>query len=81
MAASSKSKKVSEINDLSKDLPTQPVSRNPEQTSEKKVKVKFLTMICASYGTFMPDEEGEIPESYVDALVRLGKCEIIKGQE
>lgn len=81
MAATSKSKRVSEINNLQKDLPTQTVTRNPEETTEKKIKVKFLTMICASYGTFMPDEEGEIPESYVNALVRLGKCEVIKNQE
>lgn len=81
MAASSKSKKVSDINDLQKDLPTQSVTRDPEQTTGNKVKVHFLTMICASYGTFMPDEEGEIPESYVNALVRLGKCEVIKSQE
>lgn len=81
MAVTSKAKRVSEINDLQKDLPTQTVTRNPEQTTEKKIKVKFLTMICAGYGTFMPDEEGEIPESYVNALVRLSKCEVIKSQE
>lgn len=81
MAASSKAKRVSEINDLQKDLQAQTVTRNPEQTEENKVKVKFLTMICASYGTFMPGETGEIPETYVSALVNLGKCEVIKKQE
>lgn len=78
MAASSKAKKVSEINDLQKDLQAQTVTRNPEQTEENKVKVKFLTMICASYGTFMPGEVGEIPESYVKELVECRKCEILK---
>lgn len=81
MAATSKAKRVSEINDLQKDLQAQTVTRNPEQTEENKVKVKFLTMICASYGTFMPGETGEIPESYVPELVRLGRCEVIKAQE
>ena len=78
MAASSKAKKVSEINDLQKDLQAQTVTRNPQQTEENKVKVKFLTMICACYGTFMPGEVGEIPESYVKELVECRKCEILK---
>jgi hypothetical protein len=78
MAASSKAKKVSEINDLQKDLQAQTVTRDPVHTEENKVKVKFLTMICASYGTFMPGEVGEIPESYVKELVECRKCEILK---
>lgn len=81
MAASSKSKKLSEIDDFQKDLSTQSVKCNPEETSENKVKVRFCTMVCASYGTFMPGEGGEIPESYVPELVRLGRCEVIKAQE
>ena len=78
MAANSKPKKASEVKDFTNDLPTQPVKHNPVETTAKKIKVRMLTTICACYGTFMPGEVGEIPESYVKELVECRKCEIIK---
>lgn len=78
MAANSKAKKASEVKDFNEDFLTQPVKQNPVETAGKKVKVQMLTTICACYGTFMPSEVGEIPESYVKELVECRKCEIIK---
>ena len=78
MAANSKAKKASEVKDFNEDFLTQPVKQNPVETAGKKVKVRMLTTICACYGTFMPGEVGEIPESYVKELVECRKCKIIK---
>lgn len=78
MAANSKAKKASEVKDFTEDFPTQPVKQNPVETTEKKVRVKILTTICACYGTFMPGEVGEIPESYAKELVECRGCEILK---
>ena len=44
----------------------------------KKTKVKFLTLICGDFGTYMPGETGEIALANAKELERLGKCEILK---
>ena len=74
-----KSRKIEEIQDFSKDLKTEGVRINPAEYSGKKVKCKFLTMICADYGTFMSGEVGEIPEVRAKELELLNKCEVLKS--
>lgn len=39
-----------------------------EVHSSKTVKVKFLSLICASYGTFQPEQVAEIPEDIYKEL-------------
>ena len=39
-----------------------------EVHSTKTVKVKFLSLICASYGTFQPEQIAEIPEDIYKEL-------------
>lgn len=55
---------------------SEPKKEEPKQGfSSKKVKVKFLTLICASYGTFMPEEVAEIPEDMLGGLIAAGLVE------
>ncbi len=44
----------------------------------KNVKVRFLGLICAPYGTFDAGDTGEIPLADAKALAGIGKCEIIE---
>lgn len=43
-----------------------------EVHSKKMVKAKFTTLICASYGTFRPEQVAEIPEDVFKELKAAG---------
>lgn len=78
MAKSTKTaKKVSEINDISKDLFTENVTQNPVVITGEKVKVKVKSLICASYGTFYAGSETELEEKTAQGLAAIGCVEIL----
>lgn len=72
------SKKIEEINSFEKDLFAENVRQDPITYECRKVKCHFNTLICADYGTFMPGDEGEIPEIVAKELEELGKIKILK---
>lgn len=72
------SKKLEEIQDFVKDLKAENVRQNPVDYNGEKKRCRFLTIICADYGTFTPGEIGEIPAIRATELAALGKCEIIE---
>lgn len=46
-----------------------------ETKAVKKVKAKFLTLICADYGTYYPESVAEIPEAAFNELLKAGYIE------
>ena len=58
-----------------KQAPETKEVQEKEVHSSKKVKAKFKTIICASYGTFQPHQVAEVPEDIFKDLEKAGLVE------